>query len=149
LKDLLHSAIAFAKFCDLNIEGKMDLSGKKILIADDSILARKQLSDLISANGSGAEFIMAANGEEAITKYREEKADIVFLDIVMPVKDGIEAVRGIRGIDENALIVIVSSVGTQGQLKAALSAGAKDFIQKPLTKEQVTHVLNAYLEGES
>jgi len=127
----------------------MDLSGKKILIADDSILARKQLSDLISANGSGAEFIMAANGEEAITKYREEKADIVFLDIVMPVKDGIEAVRGIRGIDENALIVIVSSVGTQGQLKAALSAGAKDFIQKPLTKEQVTHVLNAYLEGES
>lgn len=145
----MHSAIAFAKFCDLNIEGKMDLSGKKILIADDSILARKQLSDLISANGSGAEFIMAANGEEAITKYREEKADIVFLDIVMPVKDGIEAVRGIRGIDENALIVIVSSVGTQGQLKAALSAGAKDFIQKPLTKEQVTHVLNAYLEGES
>lgn len=127
----------------------MDLSGKKILIADDSILARKQLSDLISANGSGAEFIMAANGEEAITKYREEKADIVFLDIVMPVKDGIEAVRGIRGIEENALIVIVSSVGTQGQLKAALSAGAKDFIQKPLTKEQVTHVLNAYLEGES
>jgi len=127
----------------------MDLSGKKILIADDSILARKQLSDLISANGSGAEFIMSANGEEAITKYREEKADIVFLDIVMPVKDGIEAVRGIRGIDENALIVIVSSVGTQGQLKAALSAGAKDFIQKPLTKEQVTHVLNAYLEGES
>lgn len=127
----------------------MDLSGKKILIADDSILARKQLSDLISANGSGAEFIMAANGEEAITKYREEKADIVFVDIVMPVKDGIEAVRGIRGIDENALIVIVSSVGTQGQLKAALSAGAKDFIQKPLTKEQVTHVLNAYLEGES
>lgn len=127
----------------------MDLTGKKILIADDSILARKQLSDLITSLGSGAAYIMAKDGEEAITKYREEKTDLVFLDIVMPVKDGIEAVRGIRGIDSDALIVIVSSVGTQGQLKAALEAGAKDFIQKPLTKEQVSHVLETYIEGNS
>lgn len=123
----------------------MDITGKKILIADDSILAMKQLSDLISSLGSGAEFIMAKDGEEAIQKYREEKADIVFLDIVMPVKDGIEAVRGIRGVDSEACIIIVSSVGTQGQLKAALEAGAKDFIQKPLTKDQVSHVLEAYI----
>lgn len=127
----------------------MDLTNKKILIADDSILARKQLSDMISSYGSGASFIMAKDGEEAISKFREEKPDLVFLDIVMPVKDGIGAVRGIKGVDENAKIVIVSSVGTQGQLKSALEAGAKDFIQKPLTKEQVFHILDTLLGGDS
>lgn len=127
----------------------MDLSKFKILIADDSILARKQLSDLIKTYGDGADFIMAQNGEEAIEKFKAEKPDIVFLDIVMPVKDGIEAVKGIIAEDKNAQIIIVSSVGTQAQLKAALEAGARDFIQKPLTKEQVYHILDSHLEGKS
>ncbi len=123
----------------------MDLSNKKILISDDSILARKQLKDIINSIGEGAEFIDAANGQEAIDKYKENTPDITFLDIVMPVKDGIEAVKGIMEINKDAQIIIVSSVGTQSQLKAALEAGAKDFIQKPIEASHVETLLQTHL----
>ncbi|MCR5396171.1 MAG: response regulator [Lachnospiraceae bacterium] len=123
----------------------MDLTNKKILISDDSILARKQLKDIISRVGEGAEFIDASNGQEAIDKYKEFTPDITFLDIVMPVKDGIEAVKGIMEINNEADIIIVSSVGTQSQLKSAIEAGAKDFIQKPLDSSQVETLLQSHL----
>ena len=123
----------------------MDLTNKKILISDDSILARKQLKDVICRVGEGAEFIDAANGQEAIDKYKEFTPDIAFLDIVMPVKDGIEAVKGIMEIDSDADIIIVSSVGTQAQLKAAIEAGAKDFIQKPIEASKVEELLQSHL----
>ena len=123
----------------------MDLSNKKILISDDSILARKQLKDIINSIGEGAEFIDATNGQEAIDKYKEYTPDITFLDIVMPVKDGIEAVKGIMEINDQAQIIIVSSVGTQSQLKAALEAGAKDFIQKPIETSHVETLLQSHL----
>lgn len=126
----------------------MDLTGKKILVGDDSILARKQLIDVIKGYGEGAEIVEAKNGEEAITKYKDAHPDLAFLDIVMPVKDGIEAVRGIIAEDPGADIIIVSSVGTQSQLKAAIEAGAKDFIQKPIDGDQVFHILDAHLGGE-
>ncbi len=126
----------------------MDLSGKKVLIGDDSILARKQLADVVRAYGEGVEITEAKNGEEAIAKYKDVHPNLAFLDIVMPVKDGIEAVKGIIAEDPDADIIIVSSVGTQSQLKAAIEAGAKDFIQKPIDEEQVSHILDAHWGGE-
>ena len=81
-------------------------------------------------------------------KFQSDKPDIVFLDIVMPVKDGIAAVKEIKvESDPKAVIIIVSSVGTQAQLKNAIEAGAKDFIQKPLNVEQIERVLKNYFEG--
>ena len=124
----------------------MKLDDAKILIGDDSILARKQLKDIITMFGS-ASFIEASNGQEAIDMYNQEKPDIVFLDIVMPVKDGIAAVTEIHEADPSAIIIIVSSVGTQTQLKAAIEAGAKDFIQKPLAAEQIKAILANHFEG--
>ncbi len=123
----------------------MDFSNYSILISDDSILARKQLKDVINSLGEGATFIDASNGQEAIDKYREFHPAMAFLDIVMPVKDGIEAVKGIISEDPKADIIIVSSVGTQAQLKAAIEAGAKDFIQKPVNVTQVQTVLEKHL----
>jgi two-component system chemotaxis response regulator CheY len=125
----------------------MDLNGKKVLVGDDSILARKQLIDTVKGYGEGATFIEAKNGQEAVELYKENSPDICFLDIVMPVMDGVAAVKNIVEFDKQAIIIIVSSVGTQSMLKAAIDAGAKDFIQKPIEKEQVEHVLEAHLEG--
>lgn len=118
----------------------------KILIGDDSILARKQLKDILSNSGC-CHFIEAANGQEAIDKYKTEKPDLVFLDIVMPIKDGIAAVTEICEFDKDADIIIVSSVGTQSQLKQAIEAGARDFVQKPLNTDQIQRIIDAHLEG--
>lgn len=124
----------------------MSIDDIKILITDDSILARKQLKDIISTLGSPV-FIEAKDGQDAIDKYKENKPDLVFLDIVMPKKDGNTAIEEIIAHDPKATIIIASSVGTQSQLKLALEAGAKDFIQKPLNKEQVIGVVQRFLEG--
>ena len=121
----------------------MLLKDAKILIGDDSILARKQLKDLLSSMGA-SRFTEAVNGKEAVEKYIAEQPDLVFLDIVMPIKDGISAVREIMEENPNALIIIVSSVGTQ--LKAALEAGAKDFVQKPLKTDQIKAILSTKFE---
>ena len=124
----------------------MKLDNAKILIGDDSILARKQLKDIISSFGA-VSFIEAANGQEAIDLYKSEKPDIVFLDIVMPIKDGIAAVNEIIQSDSNAHIIIVSSAGTQSQLKMAIEAGADDFIQKPLDRVQLQRLLSKHFDG--
>ncbi len=119
-----------------------------VLISDDSILARKQLKDVIAKVAPDALIEDAKNGQEAIDKFKELHPNLVFLDIVMPVKDGITAVKEIIEYDEDADIIIVSSTGTQTQLKNAIEAGAKDFIQKPFTPDQVEKVIRAHIGGK-
>ncbi len=124
----------------------MKLEDAKILIGDDSILARKQLKDIISSLG-GRHFLDASNGQEVIDIYKEQSPEVVFLDIVMPVKDGNTAIAEIMEFDPKADIVIVSSVGTQSQLKQAIQLGARDFLQKPLNRRQIESILNNRFEG--
>lgn len=123
-------------------------STKKVLICDDSIMARKQLKDNISQCDIEVEFIEGNNGQEAVDLYNQHKPDMVFLDIVMPEKDGATAAKEILESDSNAIVIMASSIGTQQQLKNAIEAGAKDFIQKPLDLEQVKKVVLAHLGGE-
>ena len=120
----------------------MKLEDAKILICDDSILARKQLKTMISSFGA-CSVIEAENGQEAIDKYNEEPADIVFLDIVMPVKDGVTATREIMAQHPSAVIIIASSIGTKEQLKSAIEAGARDFIQKPFSAHNIQRIVEA------
>ena len=124
----------------------MLLSETKIIIGDDSILARKQLKDILSGLG-GTHYVEAANGQEVIDKYKQERADIVFLDIVMPVKDGVTATRELIELDPSATIIIVSSIGTKVQLKNAIEAGAKDFIQKPFSAVNIQRVIEARFDN--
>lgn len=122
----------------------MSIDEGKVLICDDSILARKQIKDIISIVGCPKIF-EASDGESAIEIYKEHKPDLVFLDIVMPKKDGNIAIEEILAFDKDAVIIIVSSVGTHTQLRCALEAGATDFIQKPINKVQIIDALNKYL----
>ena len=126
----------------------MDITGKKILICDDSVLARKQLMDAVKEVSTGATFIEGKNGAEAVNLYKSEKPDLVFMDIVMPEKDGNTALSEIREYDNDAIIIIVSSVGTQDQLKKAIQLGAKDFIQKPFENNQIKEIIELRLGGK-
>ena len=128
----------------------MDMSENilKILICDDSMLMRKKLKGSLKLCGSFAIF-EATDGQRAIDIYKENKPNLVFMDIVMPVKDGIQAVLEIKSFDENAKIIMASSSGTKDNLKRAIKAGAFDFIQKPWEQEQITKIINNVLkEGE-
>ena len=122
----------------------MSINTGKVLICDDSILARKQIKDIISIVGTPT-ILEASDGEGAIEMYKAHKPYLVFLDIVMPKKDGNMAIEEIMAFDKDATIIIVSSVGTHTQLKAALEAGATDFIQKPINKVQILEAVDKYL----
>lgn len=112
----------------------------KILISDDSVLARKQIKDILK-NFGYSNFLEAANGQETIDIYKEHKPQLVFLDIVMPVKDGVTAIKEIIAFDPSADVVIISSVGTQAQLKSAIMEGARDFVQKPIAASHIQEIL--------
>ena len=125
----------------------MDITDLKILLCDDSLLARKNLRD--GLKGLGCKYITEVfDGQAAIESYMKDRPDIVFLDIVMPVKDGITAAREICDSDPKAYIVMVSSVGTQVHLREAIKAGAKDFLQKPTTPEQLKNALEHISGGD-
>ena len=117
----------------------------KLLVCDDSILARKSITAMLNSFGYD-NIIEVSNGEDAVNRYKEEKPDVVFLDIVMPVKDGITATKEIREFDHEAKIVVISSVGTQTHLREVIKAGAKDFIQKPVDKDLLKQILDNNLE---
>lgn len=125
----------------------MEISEMKILVSDDSILVRKKMKDHIT--GLGCKNVLeAADGEEATEIYKSERPDLVFMDIVMPKKTGVEALIDILAFDPKAKIVIASSVGTQNNLKIAIEAGAFDFLQKPVVFDNVTKIINKVARGE-
>ena len=112
----------------------------KVLICDDSILIRKKLKECLIDCGCG-EILEASDGQNAVDKFKLHRPDLVFMDIVMPVKDGIEAVTEIIAFDNNAKIVMASSSGTKAFLIKALEAGAFDFIQKPFEEAHVRKII--------
>lgn len=120
----------------------------KVLICDDSILMRKKLKDSLASLGS-FDIIEAVNGQSAVDMYKENKPDLVFMDIVMPVKDGIEAVTEIKAFDKDAKVVMASSSGTKEHLRRAIKAGAYDFIQKPWEQEQIAKIVNNVIKKEA
>ncbi len=119
----------------------MENSELKALICDDSLLARKNLTDKLNTCGVKNIFTVT-DGQSAIDTYKAERPDVIFLDVVMPVKDGITALREIKEFDKNAYAVMVSSVGTQMHIREAIKCGAKDFLQKPATLEQVQVIID-------
>ena len=119
----------------------MNKENASILICDDSILARKSMSGILNSLGF-SNIREVSNGQAAVDAVKDEPTDIVFLDIIMPVKDGISATKEIKEISPNTAVIICSSVGTQKHLREAIEAGAKDFIQKPVEATMVKQVID-------
>ena len=112
----------------------------RLLIADDAMFMREMIKDI--AQQAGFEVIgEAGNGIEAVEKYRELRPDIATMDIVMPLKSGIEAVREIKSEFDDARIIMCSALGQDSLVVEALEAGARDFIVKPFKADQVIEVL--------
>jgi two-component system chemotaxis response regulator CheY len=118
----------------------------RYLVVDDSVFARKNLARMIESFG-GELAGEAGDGSTAITEYARTRPDIVFMDITMPHMEGIEATERIVTQHPNARIVMISSVGFQENIVAALQKGAKHFVQKPVKPEALYEVVK-YVLGE-
>lgn len=116
----------------------------KILIVDDSKTSRKILKSILVENGH--EIIgEAINGEEAVLKYTELRPDITTMDITMPVKDGLEALKDIKEIDKNAKVIMVTAAGQKTKMVDAIKYGAMDFLTKPFEAAQIIEIIDRIL----
>src|SRR5690625_4419130 len=116
----------------------------RILIVDDSQFLRKTLATIFE-NENHEIVGEAINGEQAVNLYKQLKPDLVTMDITMPVKDGISAIKEIIMDDEDAVIVVCSAMGQQKVVVQAIESGAKDFILKPFDPSVVVETINKVL----
>ncbi len=107
----------------------------KIMVVDDATFMRMRCKKLLNDNGH--EVTEAANGVEALQKYREINPDAVLLDITMPEMDGIETLKKLIEIDPSVRVAMVTAMGQQSMVIEALKSGAKDFVVKPFDADRV------------
>jgi|BioPla2DNA2_1021312.scaffolds.fasta_scaffold06498_5 two-component system chemotaxis response regulator CheY len=125
----------------------MSKSRPTILICDDSLLVRKKMKDCLNEYGD-FNIVEASSGQSSVELFKQHDPDLVFLDIVMPDKNGIEALKEMMEAKKDVKVIMLSSSGTKSHLKAAMDAGASDFIQKPWEKSQIEHIIrNIFQEG--
>ncbi len=108
----------------------------KILVVDDAAFMRMMIKDILTKNGyevAGE----AENGAVAVSKYTELKPDLVLMDITMPEKDGIQALKDIKASDGGAKVIMCSAMGQQAMVIEAIQSGARDFIVKPFQADRV------------
>ena len=118
----------------------------RYLVVDDSVFARKNVAKMVESFG-GEIAGEAGDGCTAITEYDRTGPDMVLMDITMPQMEGIEAAERIVRAHPQARIVMVSSVGYQENIVAALQKGARHFVQKPVKAEILYEVIK-YVMGD-
>lgn len=113
----------------------------RILVADDAAFTRKILADMLRAGGHEV-VAEATNGCEAVQRYQELRPDLITLDIVMPQKDGITALKEIMMIDPRARVVICSAFANECKVIESIKLGAKDFITKPFCSQRLMDAID-------
>lgn len=114
-----------------------------ILVVDDSAMARKMLIKALPATWD-VEITQAGNGVEALEAYRAGKADVMFLDLTMPVMDGYQVLEALQKEDLNSFVIVVSADIQPVARERVLKLGAIAFIKKPVSAEVMESVLKEY-----
>jgi two-component system chemotaxis response regulator CheY len=117
---------------------------KKIMLVDDAAFMRMMIKDTLTKNGY-TDIVEAQDGEIACNKFEEEKPDLVIMDITMPNKTGIEALRDIKKAHADAKIVMCSAIGQEAMVVEAIKLGALDFIVKPFKGDRILQTVQKVL----
>jgi len=113
---------------------------KTIMIVDDSLIMRKNLSRNLDILGHHI-IAEAKDGQESIDLYQTHRPDLVTMDITMPGMDGITALEKIKKIDSDSNIIMVTSHGQESMVMTALKAGSKGYILKPVTADKLKEAI--------
>lgn len=114
--------------------------GGSILLVDDEAHIRKFISLLLRHLGVKRIF-EAKNGTEALEVYQREKADLILLDVNMPVMDGIDTLRGLKKINPDCVVVMLTSLANRQTIDEAVKNGASNYIRKDAPFEEIGRAL--------
>lgn len=117
----------------------------KALIVDDSSVMRKIVERSLRQAGIDLSLVVeAANGADALNLLKQQSVDLILSDINMPVMDGLEFVKQLQqqNVAANIPVVMITTEGSESNVMQALSCGARGYIRKPFTPEEVRdHIL--------
>jgi two-component system, chemotaxis family, chemotaxis protein CheY len=131
----------------LNVEALMALKDVRILIVDDEVFFRKVLRDILEKIGFTV-VAEAADGGEAVEKFRTQRPHVTIMDIYMPEKNGIEATREMIALDKKANVLICSASDYDSDTQAALDVGAKAILLKPFVPREIYESIKKVLGGK-
>ena len=120
---------------------------KLILIAEDDPKVGESIRLLLKKRGY--EILLASNGKEALSLFRQETVDLVITDLVMPKMDGIELLEAVKGLRPETEVVVISAQGTIEKAVQAMKLGAFDFIEKPINPRVISLVVERALEKQT
>ena len=121
----------------------------RILVVEDNSINRRVAGEMLTRLGYQVEY--AFNGSEALDRCRETEFDLILMDCHMPVMDGYEATRRIRGLDSMTRyvpIVALTAGATASDRQRALAAGMDDYLPKPVRREELGALLERWLVGQ-
>jgi two-component system chemotaxis response regulator CheY len=116
----------------------------RVLVVDDAAFMRKMVTDALSQGGHDV-IGEAADGVEAVDRWQELRPDLTTLDITMPEKDGLAALREIISIDPTAKVIMCSALGQERKVLESIKLGAKDFVVKPFKPDRVLDAVSKAL----
>ena len=116
----------------------------RVLVVDDAAFMRKMVSDALTKGGHQV-VGEAGNGVEAVAQYQALKPEVTTLDITMPEKDGLAALKEIIALDPGARIVMCSALGQESKVLESIKAGALDFVVKPFQPDRVIEAVGKAL----
>jgi two-component system chemotaxis response regulator CheY len=122
----------------------------RFVIADDAPFLRELIRNILSAEG-GVCVGEAANGDEAVRIVQETLPDLIILDMVMPLRNGLETARAIKELHPEVKIIGCSTLDMPGMIQQAMDAGFDSYLVKPFTREQIIDAIKKLLpqQGES
>lgn len=123
------------------------MTKEKILIIDDEPDIGLFFSKILSREGY--QVFISMDGEEGISKIKNEKIDLVFLDLKLPGMDGIEVLREIRRFDRNLLVIILTAYGTVRSAVEAMRLGAYDYLAKPVDIKKIIVIIKNALKTQA
>lgn len=108
----------------------------RIMIVDDALFMRHLIRSALES--VGYEIVAEAeNGADGLRLFEELRPDLITLDIIMPEMDGLQVLRGIRNIDQDAKVIMVTAVDQRSCMLKAMNLGISDFIVKPFEDARV------------
>lgn len=120
-----------------------------VMLVDDQQLMREGLKVLLEFEDDLTVVAEASNGEEALSLYRTHMPDVVLMDIEMPRMNGVDATRKLYSQDPNARILMLTTFGQENYLRDALLAGARGFLLKAVSGEELAANIRKVVNGES
>lgn len=120
-----------------------------VLVVDDHALVRRGVVNIIALEPDLRVVAEASNGAEALEAYAKHRPDVTLLDLRMPVMEGVEAVRQIRALDPNAKVIVLTTYDTDEDITRALKAGAKAYVLKDITADDLIACIHDVLAGKT